>query len=223
MRCMISQPRFFPVMHYLHRMKQSDVFVVLDTVQFTPRHEENRAKLKGPQGTQWLTVPVERRGREQRIVDTRIHAEQPWREAAVKTLFHLYGKAPHYEEHAPEIVEILRAPHETLTELDRASWEPGLRMLGIGCRIVLASELPVTGRGPELLLDLCRHLGADVYLSGPDGKKYLDVGHFAANGVEVCYHEYLHPPYRQRFGDYVPFLSYLDVLFNTGLDPAQMA
>src|SRR2546430_11988915 len=55
--CVISQPRFFPGLHYLHRMMVTDVFVVLDTVQFTPRHEENRAKLKGPQGPQWLTVP----------------------------------------------------------------------------------------------------------------------------------------------------------------------
>src|SRR2546430_8973768 len=69
--CVISQPRFFPGLHYLHRMMVTDVFVVLDTVQFTPRHEENRAKLKGPQGPQWLTVPVRQSRRDQLIGEIR--------------------------------------------------------------------------------------------------------------------------------------------------------
>ena len=56
--CVISQPRFFPGLHYLHRMLVADVFVILDTVQFNPRHEENRARLMTPHGPSWLTVPV---------------------------------------------------------------------------------------------------------------------------------------------------------------------
>src|SRR2546430_9198364 len=76
--CVISQPRFFPGLHYLHRMMVTDVFVVLDTVQFTPRHEENRAKLKGPQGPQWLTVPVRQSRRDQLIGEIRPDDTQPW-------------------------------------------------------------------------------------------------------------------------------------------------
>jgi hypothetical protein len=216
--CVISQPRFFPGLHYLHRMMVCDVFVVLDTVQFTPRHEENRARLKSAQGPQWLTVPMQRTSREQRIVDTRVSAEQPWQPTALKTLAHLYGKSPHYEAHAPEIAAIIEAGHETLTGLDRASWQPALRMLGIGCEFALASELPVEGKGPGLLLDVCKHLGADVYLSGGFGREYLDVGEFEAQGVAVRFHEYEYPVYPQRFGEFVPYLSYLDMLFNAGLE-----
>ena len=105
--CVISQPRFFPGLHYLHRMLQADVFVIFDTVQFTPRHEENRAKLKTSQGTQWLTVPVRKQGRDMRIVDTLLSKDQPWQQDAVKTLAHLYGKTPHYEAHAAEVASIL--------------------------------------------------------------------------------------------------------------------
>ena len=216
--CVISQPRFFPGLHYLHRMMVADVFVIFDTVQFTPRHEENRAKLKTAQGLQWLTVPMRQSSREQLILDTHVDDSQAWQRKAGGTLDNLYRHAPYYKTYAPEIISILEAPHQTLPQLDRASWETALRLLGVTCRFVYASDLPVSGKGPRLLLDICKYLGSDVYLSGAFGREYLDVGEFAAEGVEVRFHEYTYPVYPQRFGDFVPFLSYLDMLFNIGLE-----
>jgi len=215
--CVISQPRFFPGLHYLHRMIVADVFVIFDTVQFTPRHEENRTKLKTAQGPQWLTVPVRQTSRKQLILDTRIDNSQDWRPKAIRTIDTLYSKAPLYKTYAPEIISILEAPHEMLTGLDCASWEPTLRLLGITCQFVYASDLPVSGKGPRLLLDICKYLGSDIYLSGAFGRDYLDVEEFAAAGVAVMFHEYTYPVYPQRFGDFVPFLSCLDMLFNVGL------
>lgn len=220
--CVISQPRFFPGLHYLHRMMLADVFVILDTVQFTPRHEENRAKLKTPRGPQWLTVPMRQSTRGQRILETRIDTSQPWQRKALGTLHNLYSRTPCYRGYAPEIVRIIETPHATLSQLDRASWGPALRLLGIACRFVCASELPVSGGGPGFLLDICESLGADIYLSGAFGRSYLNLAEFAAHGVTVAFHEYRYPVYPQRFGAFVPFLSYLDMLFNAGLDPAMV-
>ncbi len=216
--CVISQPRLFPGLHYLHRMMVADVFVIFDTVQFNPRHEENRTKLKTAKGGEWVTVPMRQHSREQAIRDILIDNTQPWRRKAWGTIQNHYTKAPHFAEHAAAVREIIDAPHETLTDLDRASWEPALRQLGVTCRFVRASELPVTGKGPRLLLDLCKYLGADAYLSGGFGREYLDCGAFAAEGVEVFFHQYDYPVYPQRYDGFVPFLSYLDVLFNAGLD-----
>ena len=216
--CVISQPRFFPGLHYLHRMLVADVFVILDTVQFNPRHEENRARLQTPRGPDWLTVPMRQGSRGQLILETRPDDGQPWRQKALKTLQHLYGKAPLYRAHVPAVQEVFEAAHETLTDLDRASWEPALRLLRPTCRFVRASELPVSGTGPGLLLDICRHLGADTYLSGSFGREYLDVAEFARAGVAVQFHEYSYPTYPQRSEGFVPFLSYLDAFFNLGLE-----
>jgi hypothetical protein len=216
--CVISQPRFFPGLHYLHRMLVADVFVMLDTVQFTPRHEENRARLRTPHGPAWLTVPVRQAGREQLITQTCPDDSQPWQRKAVTTLQQLYGKAPHYRTHIAAVREVFETPHETLTDLDRASWGPALRLLRPTCRFVRASELPVSGKGPQLLLDLCKHLGADTYLSGAFGRDYLDAAAFAREGVQVVFHEYAHPVYPQRGEGFVPYLSYLDALFNAGLE-----
>jgi hypothetical protein len=216
--CVISQPRLFPGLHYLHRMMVADVFVIFDSVQFNPRHEENRARLKTLRGAEWLTVPMRQGSREQLVRETRVDNSQAWQRKALGTIQHHYGKAPYYQTHASAIQRILETPHETLTELDRASWEPALRLLGITCRFVCSSELPVAGKGPRLLLEICKHLGADTYLSGAFGREYLDTAEFAREGVAVAFHEYQYQPYPQRYEGFLPFLSYLDALFNAGLD-----
>ena len=216
--CVISQPRFFPGLHYLHRMLVADIFVIFDTVQYNPRHEENRAKLKTPNGTQWLTIPMRRVSRDQLIQDTQLDNNQDWQSKATRTIEMLYRKTPFYQTYAPEILDILGQSYNTLPQLDWASWKPALDQLEITCRFVFASDLAVTGKGSQLLLDICTHLGADVYLSGAFGKEYLDLAEFESQGVHVDFHSYSYPTYPQRFGDFVPYLSYLDFLFNAGLD-----
>jgi hypothetical protein len=195
----------------------TDLFVILDTVQFTPRHEENRAKVKTPQGPKWITAPMRHVSRDQSIRDTCVDNVQPWQKKTIQTLETLYGKAPQYARFASEIKSLLERTYETLAPLDRATWEPAARLLDIRCEFVLASELPVSGKGPRLLLDICKHLGADNYLSGAAGRDYIDVGEFEHEGVSVSFHEYQTALYPQLHGEFVPFLSYLDALFNVGL------
>ena len=134
------------------------------------------------------------------------------------TLQSLYGPADFYHQYAPEVKAIIETPCQQLIQLDRRSWDPALRLLDIGCRFVLASELPVTGQGSGYLLDICQYLEATSYLSGAFGREYLDLNTFHSSGINILFHEYDYPTYPQRFGDFVPFLSYLDMLFNVGLN-----
>lgn len=215
--CVISQPRFFPGLHYLHRMLVCDVFVIFDTVQYNPRHEENRAKVKASEGPQWLTVPMNRNGRDQLIADTAI-SDQPWQAKAQRTLENLYGNAEHFARHFPEIESILLGDHKMLTDLDVASWQPALDALQPTCEFVRSSELAATGRGGDLLLNICQEVEATAYLSGGFGRDYLDVEPFDAAGIALNFHDFEHPEYSQQFLGFTPYLSYLDALFNIGLD-----
>lgn len=218
--CVISQPRLFPGLHYLDRMRQADVFVVFDNVQFNPRHEENRFRVRTERGPDWVTASVEKGPRERRIADVRLNRAAPWVDDCKRTLERLYGDAERYSEHAEEVHAILDAPHERLVELDVASWNPALRALQPKCEFVAASALGCDGKGPQLLLDICKRVGADVYLSGGFGREYLDADMFRGEGVDVRFHEWEPKPYPQRRGGFEPFLSYLDMLFETGLETA---
>jgi hypothetical protein len=36
------------------------------------------------------------------------------------------------------------------------------------------------------------------------------------NGIQIYFQDYKHPTYEQLWGDFVPYMSIIDVLFNVG-------
>ncbi|MGD9090852.1 MAG: WbqC family protein, partial [Desulfobacterales bacterium] len=58
-----QQPYFIPYPGFFYKAWQSDVFVILDTVQFPQGTTwTSRNRLKNDQGALWLTVPVWKKG-----------------------------------------------------------------------------------------------------------------------------------------------------------------
>ena len=69
----------------------------------------------------------------------------------------------------------------------------------------------------ELLIDICKQLGAECYLSPPGSRGYIEGNNvFKENGIVLYYQNYSHPEYQQRYDGFVPHLSILDLLFNEG-------
>src|SRR5262249_11031495 len=58
MKVAIHQPCFLPWLGYLDRMARSDLFVLLDHVQFERRGYQNRTPIRMEGEQRWLTVPV---------------------------------------------------------------------------------------------------------------------------------------------------------------------
>ena len=139
-----------------------------------------------------------------------------WRRKHVAALAHCYRKAPFFDRYAPEIGVVLNRPHAFLSELTAELLRMLLRQLGIGTRLLFASDRDFTGKKSEYLLDMCRTLGAKSYISGARGRSYLNEAAFSAAGISVEFQDYHHPIYAQRFGAFVPNMSVLDLLFNVG-------
>jgi hypothetical protein len=92
-----------------------------------------------------------------------------------------------------------------------------MEWLGIRIPIVKESELQVKTVGTQRLVDLCKAVGADTYVSGKGGKDYMDEGLFKSNDLSVEHQNYSASPYPQRFSEsFVPDLSILDMLANVG-------
>jgi hypothetical protein len=113
---------------------------------------------------------------------------------------------------------LIGQPWQKLADLDiaTADWIAG--ELGIYAPRFRSSELDIGGDRNERLLNLCRHFGATRYLSGDAAQSYLDVDAFDYAGIEVVWHKYRHPEYPQLHGEFVPYLSALDLMFNVGHD-----
>ena len=213
-----NQPYFSPFPGFFYKAHLSDVFVILDNVQF-PRGTTwiSRNRFKNDQGTLWLTVPVWKKGLVlQRIHEVRICHEVHWVAKHLASLKTAYAKAPYFGEHLPFIESTYLSRIEKLIELNLAVIRYLFQQLKIETEIKLLSELGVESSGNQMLVEICQRLGASVYLAQRAAVKYLDRRPFRQEGVEI---QLIKPPacvYPQLWGAFVPNLSTFDLLFNCG-------
>lgn len=216
----IHQPAYLPWLGYLARIAASDRFVFLDTVQFERNSFVNRNRIKTPQGPLWLTVPVLRKGHMERsLLDMEIDERRDWRRKHLLSIEQNYRSAPRFEALRDSLTTLVETNEDRLSELCARQLQFWLSELAVETPVLRASELPVEGTKSDLVLTLCRYLGASTYLSGPLGRGYLREEDFAAEGIDIVYFDYRHPTYPQLHGPFLPSLSVVDYWMNCG-DPA---
>jgi len=219
----LHQPHFLPWLGYLDRMRQADLFIVLDHVQFERRNYQNRTRIKLDGNAQWITVPVRQQSQQERIVDKRVDNPPPeetrwWGANLCRTLKHAYRNAEFFGDYAGELFRILESRWDRLVDLDQATLDLLRDAFDIRTPLARSSELDVAGVKSDLILNLCLATGADTYLAGLGGSRhYLDGEAFADAGVKIAWQQFDHPRYRQDgSGEFVPGLSAVDLLFNEG-------
>jgi hypothetical protein len=213
----IHQPQYLPYLGFFHKLLHCDVFVALDNVQFQKNGLQNRNKVKNAQGWQWLTVPV-LHDFGQLINEVRTNPEIPWQQKHWNALRFNYSRAAYFDTYGPALENILNRDWNNLCELNVTLIRWVAEALGIETPIVYSSDLSVDGNKTGLLVEVCQALEADGYLSGPGGRRYMDLAAFEAAGIEVLWQQFIPPVYKQLFPGvgFIPNLSVVDALFNCG-------
>lgn len=229
MKCAIHQPQFLPWLGYLHKINSVDVFVFLDNVQFKKNEFQNRNKIRVGDEARWITVPVSFKFGDA-LNDIMIAEDSKWHRKMCSTIEHNYGKAPLFDAYGPELIQLLGRPWTKLAELNRATVEWLMECFGIQTKVLVCSEMPDFNSEPmgqgdggsatQRLIDICRHVGADMYLSGAGGRDYLDSTKFEDSAIKLEFQNFLHPVYPQCYShtgcDFISHLSAIDGLFNCG-------
>ena len=213
------QPTYLPWSGYFGMMRSVDLFIFLDSVQFAHRSWQQRNQIKTANGAQWLTVPVISKGRRnQSILEVEIDASSRFKEKHIAAIEQNYHKAPHFKQ-AIEMLSPLRDFNMMLSELNIALIKKIASHLGILTPTQRSSELIGGGTKANLLAALCQEVGATQYISPPGSRTYLDESNaFAQKDIQVNYFNYIHPEYTQLFGEFLPYLSAIDLIFNRGED-----
>lgn len=211
----IHQPNFVPWIGYFHKILKSDVFIFLDHVEYSRRSFTNRNRIKGPKGATWLTVPVSVKGKP-RIMEVKINGAE-WKRKHLSTFKAFYGKAEHFEEIYEHLEKIYEQEWTYLADFNKALIREIASMLGMATSFVDSHTLEPREKKMDMIIELCKKVGATVYFSGRGAMKYQDPKVFEKNGIKLVYQEFEHPVYPQRFGDFIPNLSILDILFNVGI------
>jgi len=219
----IHQPHYIPWLGYLDRMVRSDLFIILDHVQFERRNYQNRTMIRLEGEERWLTVPVVQLSQKETIVDKRIDNSESgtraWGPTHFKTLKYAYRKAEHFARYERRLEEILTAQWDRLVELDLAMLQFLRESFGITTPIRRSSEMRAEGAKSELLMNLCVEIGpGTTFLGGIGGsRRYLDAEAFREAGIGVRWQEFTHPVYPQcGEAPFTPGLMSLDYLFNCG-------
>ena len=218
----IHQPHFLPWLGYLHRMAQVDAFVLLDHVQFERRNYQNRTMIRMNDEARWLTVPVIQHSQKERIVDkqvdNRLDGPKWWSSTHFATLRHVYREAGFFGAYAPRFKQLFETRFDKLVDLNQAGLDLLREAFGIRTPLVKTSALAVEGARGDLILNICRALGADTLMVGFGGSRgYLDAEAFARAGVGITYHQFTHPEHAQcGAAPFLRGLSALDMLFHCG-------
>lgn len=213
-----NQPYFSPFTGFFYKAYLSDIFVILDEVQF-PRGTTwlSRNRFKNDQGILWITVPVWKKGLGlQKIDEVRICHEGRWTKKHLASLKTAYAKAPYFADHLNFLEKIFSSGSEKLIELNLAIIRYLMKYLHIDTEVILLSELGIKAKGDRLLIEICMKLGADHLLVQSPAKKYLNEDLFRHAGIQV---KFFTPPsliYPQLWGDFIPNLSALDLILNCG-------
>ncbi len=212
------QPIFLPWPGFFYKALCADTMVLLDMVQFPlGRSWMTRNRLKSDQGELWLRVPVWKSGKGKQIIrGVAIYDESNWCKKHQYSLREQYAYAPYRDDYLPAIEAIYAGHHSRLVDLNleliRFLWEA----LGIQSKLIVQSELGISGTGTDLLVSICRALGADTYLTLPFVEKFLDTAQFQQADISVYFAQFRPPIYPQLWGDFRYNLSTVDLLLNCG-------
>lgn len=215
----IHQPEYLPYIGFFQRVLASDVFIVLDDVGYQKNAFINRNKIKTAQGEQWITVPVKGRSPNLKINEVFIDNQTDWQSKQWKTLLLNYAKAPHFKKYSQFLKEALNKKWEKISDLDIHLIKHSIKILGARTIIKKSSELNNKGRGTERLINICKELRADVYLSGPGNEEHkVETEKFEKENIRVEIQEFDNPKYSQLFINkgFLPYMSIIDLLFNEG-------
>jgi len=210
------QPVYIPWLGLFHKIFLADKFCVFDIAQYQIKDYNNRNLIKTHTGPIWLSVPVESKNHfQKKICDIKI-VNNGWNKKHFKSIEQSYRNAMFYKENIGGIEKILMTKYEYLTDLNTDILRFMLTAFDINVPIVKASDYEFTGAKSDLVLDMCVKLNADKYIFGSQGRNYADVASFNNKNIGIYFQDYIHPEYKQLHGQFAPYMSALDLLFNEG-------
>ncbi len=213
----INQPAYLAWLGYFHRIAISDVFVYFDSTQFEKNSMVNRNKIKTANGPVMLTVPVKLKDHFGKTIKEVEIASDGWVKKHWLAIEFNYKKAKYWQEYAPMLKKIYEEDYKTVDQLCEAQLKFFVEALGIKTKIIKSSALPeFKSKKLDLILDILKEVKADVYVSGALGRDYIDSQKFTDANTKLYYQNYNHPKYEQLWGEFQPYMSIIDLLFNQG-------
>ena len=218
----IHQPNFMPWLGYFSKIKNADIFVFLDDIQFTKNSFTNRVKIASQGKEQWITIPVINSGLEKTIMKTEIFNPDFNFQKILKTIHLNYKRTPFFDQTYSLIEPVLKKRQTQISELNKELIVIISSELKIKTKFLSSSQLKLTSNNfnaSERLVNICKILDCSIYMSGKGGFNYQDINLFEQNNLKIQPNDFKPLVYKQAHnGEFISGLSILDALFNIGFE-----
>ena len=217
----IHQPEYLPWLGFFKKMMNVELFVFLDDVQFRKKGWQNRNRIRINDGTTLLSIPVHTHSYP-KINEVTIDNEKNWSMRHKKSILYNYARAPYFGEIKDFIESIFEKKFQYLVDLNTEIIKFIMNELEIKSKIVFSSELEISKKGSDRVLDICKAVDADHYITGTFwAESNLRVEEFKKSNIDVEFQKFQHPIYKQIHGEFIPEMSIIDLLFNEGRKEAK--
>jgi len=213
----IHQPNFIPWPGYFNKIYKSDIFILLDDVEFTKNSLINRNNIKAHGKELRLTVPVVYQSMRQLISETLIanhkSVKKNW-----KSIEQNYSKSDFFHEYSGDFRNIFLQEYKYVHELNIALLKLILDILNVNTKVVTSSSIAlneITCKNTRII-NLCKSVGATEYLSGVGAREYNDDEMYRQASIKLTYQNFKISEYKQLGQEFLNGLSILDMLFNIG-------
>ena len=217
----IHQANYLPWAGFFNKNFHSDVYVVFDDVQL-PRGKNFvvRNKIKTQSGEKWLRIPVYEKSNMILQKDVKINNDLNWNEKHWNSINENYKQTKFFSEYKNQFEIIYMKKWEKLIELNLEIIKLIMKILKIESEIKFSSELNISSKGTEKILDIIKKLDGKKYISGTGtgSKRYLNGKEemFEKEGIVLEFKNFQTQDYQQMYEKIIPNLSIIDMLFNIG-------
>jgi hypothetical protein len=210
----IMQPYLFPYIGYFQLLRACDRFIVYDDVNYIKGGWINRNRWLVQGQPAYFTFPVADVSSFRRISDVDIDPRGKWQKKLIKTFRINYAKAPFFETAHALLAAVVASSETRIAIRAEASLQSICDYVGLNRPFTRSSTMAIPGdlHGTERVLHICRAEGASRYVNAQGGMELYDKAAFAQNEIEL---RFLRPRpirYQQLGGEFVPWLSILDVV-----------
>lgn len=224
MRGAIMQPTYMPWLGYFAMIDGVDIFVFLDDVQLNKRSWQTRNRIKERDGKElMLSIPLHTKGRDETRICDACFAEEDWYGKHLASIGQSYRKARFYDEVFDLLKGVYESKHKILSEFNISFISSVCEYVGIDTKMVNSSSMEgIAGSKDSLLVNICKKLEIDTYLSAKGSAIYIEKekpgGAFGESGIRLEYQNYEHPVYKQMGSIFMPYMGIVDLLFNYGTE-----
>lgn len=211
------QPQYMPYLGVLNKISKADVFIIVDHVQYVRKYFYNRTLIKINNEAQLLTIPVYTKGMyEAPISNIKISYDMDWIRKHLKSIKLGYSASPHFNDYYPTVEHILQKRHVYLAELTSELLLFFINEFNLVKDVRFSSAMNISGHKTELLIDLTKAVGGNIYISGDGARDYFDEECFRRSGLKHIFTNFKHPSYPQQGHQMLEGMGCIDLLFNCG-------